>query len=64
MYVVSIVFVVVTLMALTGSLERKEPEAVAPSIRGRNVTVPATIQIFLFLGGILTTTVAGLVALL
>ncbi len=41
------------LMALTGTLEPlDDPAATAPTIRGRNVTVPSTLQIVSFLAGV------------
>jgi hypothetical protein len=47
-YLISIIFGIWTLMALTGELQ---PSASSePSIRGRNVTGPAILQILLFLG--------------
>ncbi len=63
LYLLSIVFGLVALMALTGSLEPKEPSSGEPSIRGRNVTGPATAQIVLFLAGLAVTVVAGIFAL-
>jgi hypothetical protein len=48
-YVVSIVFGVWALLALTGTLELESgDETVAPSIRGFNVTFPTAVQIIAF----------------
>jgi hypothetical protein len=48
-YVVSIVFGVWTLLAITGELEPKTTLSRDPSIRQSNVTAPSAIQILMFL---------------
>lgn len=47
-YLLSIIFGVWTLMALTGSLEPVKKPKDPPSIRGRNVTLPCALQIISF----------------
>ena len=49
-----------TLMALTGSLEPAAGDPAAPSIRGGNVTVPAIIQVLLFFLGLLLAVLFGI----
>jgi|SRR5215469_11935329 len=49
----SIVCGVWTLMALTGTLDQKPGNTIRISIRGGNVVVPASLQILLFLSGML-----------
>lgn len=56
----SVAFGLLTLMALTGSLESSA--TTVPSIRGRNVTRPAVAQIFLFFFGLLTAVLFGVLA--
>lgn len=50
-FLVSVIFGVWTLLALTGTLE-SENENEKISIRGRNVTVPSLLQIISFLVGL------------
>ncbi len=49
-YLVSILCGMLTLMAITGTLEPKGAD-VPLSIRGRNVVIPAVVQILFFLVG-------------
>jgi hypothetical protein len=58
-YFVSIVFGILTLMALTGSLGALQQ----PKITGSNVRVPAAVQIVLFAVGLLLTVTSGAAAL-
>jgi hypothetical protein len=60
LFLLSILFGLITLMALTGSLEPQD--ATPPSIRGSNVTAPAAIQILLFFLALLAAVVFGIVA--
>lgn len=62
-YIVSTIFGIWTLMALTGTLEPKDKSKVPASIRGGNVTIPSTIQILSFLVGIILTVVFGIRAM-
>jgi len=58
----SIAFGLLTLMALTGSLEPGADNSTSPSIRGSNVTAPATAQILLFFFGLLVAVWFGIIA--
>jgi hypothetical protein len=58
----SVAFGLLTLMALTGSLEPAAGDPAAPSIRGGNVTVPAIIQVLLFFLGLLLAVLFGILA--
>ena len=53
-----------TLMALTGSLEENGSRTrhSAPSIRGKNITVPAMAQVVLFFLGLVTAVLFGVIA--
>lgn len=62
-YILSILFGLIALLAMTGSLEPKPDQNVEPSIRGGNVTYPAMAQILLFFLAITLTVIAGVVAL-
>lgn len=53
-FLLSVFFGVWTLLALTGTLEPKQP-TVAISIRGRNIRIPSALQIILFLIGLALT---------
>ena len=61
-FLLSTLFGVWVLMALTGTLEPRQGE-VPMSIRGSNVTIPSVLQVFSFLAGLLLTVVFGAVAL-
>jgi hypothetical protein len=61
-FLVSILFGLVTLMALTGNLESAASNNTPPSIRTRNVTGPAAVQIFCFLSGMLLAILFGVFA--
>ncbi|MGH7696780.1 MAG: hypothetical protein ACRENH_17455 [Gemmatimonadaceae bacterium] len=50
------------LMALTGTLEPNDPNT-KPSIRGKNVTIPAGLQSLTFFIGLLLTVLFGIIAL-
>ena len=50
LYLLSIFFGLWTLAALTGELEQSTTDA-KPSIRGRNVTLPAVLQMLAFAAG-------------
>jgi hypothetical protein len=52
-YLISIIFGIWTLMALTGELQPSSTTDRDPSTRGGNVTGPAILQILLFLGATL-----------
>jgi hypothetical protein len=60
LFLISILFGLITLMAMTGSLEPKVEAA--PSIRGSNVTVPAAIQVLLFFLALVAAVWFGIVA--
>ena len=60
LFLLSILFGLLTLMALTGSLEAKGHTA--PSIRGSNVTIPAATQILLFFLGLVASVWFGILA--
>jgi hypothetical protein len=49
-----------TLVALTGTLEATRDLGTKLSIRGRNITIPASLQIVLFFLGLLFTIVFGI----
>ena len=68
LFLLSILFGLMTLMAMTGSLEPKldpkrasEPPAV-PSVRGSNVIIPAAIQVFLFFLALVAAVWFGIIA--
>lgn len=61
LYLLSIVFGVATLMALTGNLERREADQ--PSIYTKNIRAFAGAQIVFFLVAIALTIAFGIVAL-
>lgn len=58
-YLASIVLGLWTLGALTGELEN-DKEGRVPSIRNKNVVVPAIMQVFLFIGGTTLVLTVGL----
>ena len=60
-YVLSILFGLITLFALTGTLGRSDPSSKV-SIYGRNVTFPALIQIITFFFGVVGTVIFGIKA--
>jgi hypothetical protein len=67
-FLFSVALGVMTILALTGTLEPKPKEGTAeaeapPSIRGKNVTIPSGGQIFLFVVGLLLTIVFGGIAI-
>jgi hypothetical protein len=57
LFLISILFALWTLNALTGSLSKKEP-----SIYSRNITIPSILQIISFLGGLILTVIFGIKA--
>ena len=61
-FLLSVLFGVWTLLALTGTLEA-EDEPVPISIRGSNVKIPSMLQILLFLAGLALTVVFGMKAI-
>ena len=61
-FLISIVCGVWMLMALTGTLDQKPGQSYPISIRGSNVTIPATLQILFFLAGLLLTIVFAMIA--
>ena len=61
-FLLSVLFGLWTLLALTGSLEPASGEA-RPSIRGRNVTLPSALQILMFFGALVLTVVYGACAI-
>jgi hypothetical protein len=60
-FLLSVVFGVWTLMALTGTLEADK--SIPVSIRGKNVVIPSMLQIILFLVGLSLTVIFGVKAL-
>jgi hypothetical protein len=62
-YLLSIVFGIMTLMALTGTLQPKSERGERPSLWGKNVTRPAGLQIFSFLIGLVLTICFGISSL-
>ena len=62
LFLVSIGFGLLTLMALTGSLERADSESTTPSIRAKNVTAPAIAQVLSFFLALLLTVWFGVLA--
>ncbi len=56
-FLASVVCGIWTLMALTGTLDQKAAKTCPISIRGRNVVLPASLQILLFLVGMVLTIV-------
>lgn len=61
-FLISILFGLWTLMALTGNLETAAENNTPPSIRTANVTMPAIIQILCFLIGMLLAILFGVFA--
>lgn len=61
MLLLSVLFGLWTLLALTGTLEAKRENSQI-SIRGRNVTLPASLQVVTFFVGLVLTVVFGAVA--
>lgn len=59
-YLASVLFGLWTLLALTGSLEAKD--GTPPSIRGKNVILPAILQILTFFVALVLTVVFGAIA--
>ena len=59
---ISVLFGLWTLMALTGNLETAAANNTAPSIRTPNVTIPACLQILCFLIGMLLVILFGVFA--
>lgn len=62
-YLLSILFGIWTLMALTGTLEPKDKSKDIVSIWGGNVTVPAGLQVLTFLAGLVLIVVFGIKAI-
>ena len=62
-FLLSIVFGVGTLLALTGELEQTENNQREPTIRKKNVTLPSILQILLFIIALSLTIVFGIVEL-
>jgi hypothetical protein len=62
-YLMSIVFGIWTLMALTGTLQPKINTIAPPRIWGRNVTRPSSLQILSFLIGLVLTICFGIASL-
>ena len=60
-FLLSVVFGVWTLLALTGTLETSR--TVPVSIRGKNVTIPSILQVVFFVLGLVLMVVFGLKAL-
>jgi hypothetical protein len=59
-YLVSIVFGLLTLMALTGTLQPLRPDKVKQSIQGMNVRIPALVQLACFLTALVLSVLAGI----
>jgi hypothetical protein len=62
-FLISIIFGVWTLMALTGELEQIGSKKHIPTIRGKNVTVPSALQILFFVIGIGLAVAYGIISL-
>jgi hypothetical protein len=64
LFLISIGLGLLTLMALTGSLEENGSKTrhTVPSIRGKNITVPAMAQVVLFFLGLVTAVLFGVFA--
>ena len=62
-YFLSILFGIVTLMALTGTLQPKQEQGARPTLWGKNVTRPAGLQIASFLAGLVLTICFGISSL-
>jgi len=62
-FLLSVIFGIWTLLALTGELERIDGESKTPSIRAGNVTFPAIAQIIFFIIGLGLTAIFGAVAI-
>lgn len=60
-FLLSVIFGIWSLLALTGTLA--ESSEAAPSIRSKNIRLPAALQIVLFVVGILFTVLFGVYAL-
>jgi len=58
----SVAFGLLTLMALTGSLEPTAGASTTPSIRGTNVIAPAIAQVLLFFIGLSLAVLFGILA--
>jgi len=59
-YLVSVVFGLWTLMALTGTLQPLRPDNLKPSIQGINVRRPATLQLACFFVALVLSVWAGI----
>ncbi|HUE69679.1 MAG TPA: hypothetical protein VMP01_02225 [Pirellulaceae bacterium] len=59
-FLVSVFFGLWSLLALTGTLA--DAASKSPTIRGSNVTIPATLQVLTFLIGLILTVVFGFLA--
>lgn len=65
LFLISIIAGLLTMMALTGTLEPKDKPSSAsilytPTVRGTNVTIPSIVQIVAFLLGIIFTAIFGM----
>jgi len=63
LFLVSVALGAVTLMALSGNLERPHGGATTPSIYSRNITLPASLQVLTFLAALVCTIWFGFTAL-
>ncbi|WP_421734112.1 hypothetical protein [Cellulomonas sp.] len=63
LFLVSVVLGAVTLMALSGNLERPHGGVATPSIYSRNITLPASLQVLTFLAALVCTIWFGFSAL-
>jgi hypothetical protein len=59
LYLASILFGIVTLMALAGNLERPNQPNKQPSIYARNIVVPSILQLLTFLAAVALTAAFG-----
>jgi hypothetical protein len=59
---ISVFFGLLSLMALTGSLERFEQDNSQPSIRAKNITIPAGLQVISFFVGLVFVVIFGIKA--
>ena len=59
----SVFFGLISLMALTGSLEKVNRDNYKPSIRSKNITMPAALQIISFFLGLVFVVIFGVKAM-
>jgi hypothetical protein len=62
-YLISVILGLLTLMALTGTLQPLRSESAGFSIQGRNVRLPAVLQLLFFLIALILSVCAGFITL-